>query len=156
MKSKRSFRIGETKVNWKRTLEREGLLIQHILLYQRTMRVAGIVPTYANFLQTEVYWEMMKELDTTDLAKYRAWWELIFDCQRHQDDRPSVVLAIAYIVQETQRRSYSKMMPVLHKPMGIDDAHAAMVKDTVLKHFEKLHPSRDGVKLSDATAPLLA
>jgi len=157
MNSKHGYNLAERpKVNFRKTLEMEGLLIQHILLYQRTLRVAGIVPTYSNFIQTEVYHDMLKDLDTTDLAKYRAWWEMIFDCQRQQDDNASVTLCVAFIVQETQRRSQSKVMTINTATLGIAADHIAKIKDTVLRHFEKLHPSRAGVKLADANHPLLA
>ena len=127
--------------NWKAILGREGYLIPLLLMYQRTMRLALVIPTWAAWEDSEAWFEIKGQLDSTDVKKFKAWWEMIRAVQRHDDDKAAVSLALSFVVQEQCLRGYGRKRQVNAGHYGFSDlADVAKVFDEVMRNIENLMP----------------
>lgn len=119
----------------------ESELIKTIRAMQNSMRAIGAVPHWTNFVQTRGWPGVRDQLDGAALRKFKAWWDLIALQLRDRNDNQTLQYAVALLVKERSRRSYSKEVPVKPEAFGITDSeHAGRVRDWVLTNYESLNP----------------
>lgn len=126
---------------WDDLIAQEGHLLPFILLQQRTMRGARLIPIWHNFEFSEVGWAIKRKASGLMWRKLKAWWELIFDVSRWPEDKQSVELAVQYAVQAEMNRTHNKLQPVDPLSCGItDQAHILKVQIAVMSRFQDLLP----------------
>ena len=105
----------------------------------RTMRLAGLIPSWENFMQTPYFYQMTGILDKEELQKYRAWWETIYEISEGNDlPRGIAMFMLAIICRETLRRVYAKEMPIRPERYGLTEEKADQIKEAVLLRYEGL------------------
>lgn len=125
-----------------------------IMRWQRTLRAAKLVPNMWAFEQTELWFEIRKETDATDQRRFRAWWDLIFDVQRHPDDKESVLYAVLAVGNEQARRSYGKCADLPPARFKLEPEHAMAIVETVKRLFSDLLPREAAAGVLNASALL--
>lgn len=130
-----------TKQDWTKIVRFDAELVKHIRAQQNSYRSVGIIPSWANFVADEFWWEICKTLTTNkERAKYQAWWNLLFEYLRDPRDEASLMYAVGVMVQEKLRRSYGKNRSVAALECGVEDeAHARKIEEYVRTHFESLN-----------------
>lgn len=125
----------------------DGKLIPYIKAQQNSLRLLKIIPTWQNFTMTDAYRDFQTKggITITEIRKYRAMWNLLFELPRDRKDHRTIALAFCYLVSEIQRRGGDKPMRVDPIKYGIKDTnHSERVKEYVLKHFQDLVPPQGG------------
>lgn len=126
---------------WKDILAQEGHLIPLLMMYQRSMILAKVIPSWEVWEDSKAWFEIKPQLDSTDARKFKAWWELLREVQRFQDDGQAVQLALMFIIQEQAVRSYGKKVPINGARHGFTDPVAIeKVLHAVLTRIEDLLP----------------
>lgn len=125
----------------------DGILIPYIKAQQSSLRALKIIPTWDNFTQTEAFRDFRQKggITITEIRKYRAMWNLLFELPRNRKDHRTVAMAFCYLVSEIQRRAGDKPLRVDPLKYGITDRqHSERIKEYVLKHFTDLVPPQGG------------
>jgi hypothetical protein len=119
----------------------DSSMIAHVLRGQRTVRLLGIVPSWANLITSEWGASLANALDVDSLARYRAWWELIFEITTEAQEENRIQLAVAYLVQRKARKDYSVERSVDPGVFGVSDPELAnRIEIATLSRFEALVP----------------
>ena len=125
----------------KAVIRNESELILAIKAMQNSLRLIGVIPTFYNFKHCEGWPTIAQQLAGSEMRKFEAWWNLIVELQRGKEDQTTLMLAVAYLVKERQRRSYSKEIAVNPIAFGItDEQHSQQVREHVLRYYEALNP----------------
>lgn len=127
--------------NYMRLVRFESELIKFIRLRMNTLRLAKIVPTWTNYICSSSDWrEVSANMNEDGRKKFRAWWKMIFEVQRHERDMSSVQAAVAYLTREKAQRSYSKTFPIDPAKFGLPADHAWRIEEHVKRNYEALNP----------------
>lgn len=146
------------RADWDKLIRFDSHLIPYILLMQRTMRIAKVIPVFGAFAELRE-WRAIRAATTGELQrKFRAWWNVIFESMRNIDDQSSVKLAMCYVVQRQLEVQYGKHLPVYPAQAGVNDIeHAEKIREAVLLNFQDLMPTEivPGASVSAILAPKL-
>jgi hypothetical protein len=117
-------------------------LVSHIRINQDTMRLAMVLPTWSNFVQTSYYRHMSSCLTSDMIRKYRAWWELVLEATEHRkDDRAAFGFALAVFAAERVNRGGGPVQVVRGERFGLSPEREAAMREAVLTRFESLAAS---------------
>lgn len=123
----------------KHLVDQEGPLLQHIRAVMNTLRMCALIPNFYNYSQTEAWWKASRHWTDRQKEKYKAWFEGLYRCTRDKDDKASVHLFLAYLIQEKAKRANQQIPNIFPVKYGVSDAqHAERIREYVRSHFEAL------------------
>lgn len=129
-------------------LANEGQLVPFLARIQRSLRLAGLIPTWEVFFQTEPCYDLLRKMDGTERRKFMAWYRLIYTAQRvgkcsaSEDDIKALTFALLAVAARKLQQDGGKIRLMDGTPFGIDPEHSNEILGCVMQHYADLQPCK--------------
>ena len=128
----------------------EGQLVPFVARIQRSLRLAGLIPTWEVFAQTEPFWDLQRKMDGTERRKFRAWYRLIYTAQRvgkcsaSEDDTKALIFALLAVAARKLQQDGGKIRLMDGADFGIEPEHGNEILGCVMQNYVDLMPCQIG------------
>lgn len=125
---------------WRMIARDEREMLRLIRINQNTMRLAGVIPTWANFCSTVYWFDARKHLVDGMEQKIRAWWNLALEAYSPKDEVTHQRMAFAwmFIVFSELHLKHGRPMQRPELPPLVPEAKAKELENYILTHYSVL------------------
>lgn len=140
---------------WRRIATEVEQLVGFVRLYQRTMRIGRVLPSWASFADTQFWHRAKHHLFPEQRRRMRAWWDMAVECGDLDQPRPCLRFAYCRTVLafEHLARSGHPRMEADPARFNLPDEEAGKLKEHVLSQYGFLVAGAPDSEATDGFAP---
>jgi hypothetical protein len=143
--NRRAFRLSDGNDRakdpgrWAKIFANPPLLIHTIIILQRTLRLAQILATWEGFMQTEYYFDLARNVDSSGLKLFREWWGLIADVAPGRDmERNEAEFILACLVARKMAAGYGKAAALDPGKFNLSEEDGERIKDLAFGRYNSI------------------